>query len=65
MSGICNTTMYWILLAIVFISTAGQAGLIWFAHWRVKKQQDDARRQARKDQANLIENEFDKLKGYE
>jgi hypothetical protein len=50
---------------LVLICVAGQIGLIWWAHRRAAKRIDEAKRQARQEQANLIEKEFDKMKGSE
>lgn len=65
MNSICNNTSCWILWVIVLFGIVGQATFIWWSQRRADKRLSDAMRQARKDQANLIENEFDKLKGSE
>jgi hypothetical protein len=65
MGSICNTTSCWALLALVLVGIVGQVGLVWWAHLRAAKRINDAKRQTRKEQASLIEKEFDKMKGSE
>lgn len=54
-----------VFLVIVLFGIVGQAVFIWWAQRRADKRLGDAIRQVRKEQANLIEKEFDKMKGNE
>ena len=58
-----TTTSSWTLAALVFLGIIGQVALIWWLHGRAAKRISDAKRQARKEQATMIEKEFDKMKG--
>lgn len=63
MGSICSTTSCWSILALVLVGIVGQLVLVWWGHSRAAKRINDAERQARKEQASLIEKEFDKMKG--
>lgn len=65
MGAVCSTTSCLTLAALVFLGIIGQVALIWWLHGRAAKRISDADRQARKEQATLIEKEFDKMKGGE
>jgi hypothetical protein len=52
-------------LTLVLVGIVGQLVLVWWGHSRAAKRINDAERQARKEQASLIEKEFDKMKGNE
>jgi hypothetical protein len=51
------------LPTLVFLGLIIQVGLIWWAHRRAAKRSNEAQRQARKHQAELIEKEFKQMRG--
>lgn len=61
MNSICSSTACWVILALVFAGIVGQAWFVWRAHRSAEQRGSDARRQARKDQASLVEQEFDNM----
>ncbi len=57
MSSICTDTSCWILLVVVLLGIAGQAGLIWWASRRHKIDPN----QVAAARARLIEDAFDRM----